>query len=517
MAAGCLSSTGFPRGIVQYVYFTCLLVLVLLLLFHQELRGASLSHFHKIHILSLFRTKDRIKEKWQQPSALRKLVPFVRGSREGDALRDHPWIRPNIFMTYARPLQTNESHTEVFLYATGVQMGKFERNITVAGCLIGRQVFDVTPITGDVYVCGADRGVEVGEHVSLVLLRDAALKNALEGMVLAGLDVTLQQGDVSELPDGVDIRLKERRKASEYAVLTAGSKVSHVAPGAETIRNTVRYKVCMGTQMKTFAHLLQHWVSYHRKLGVDQVYVLDNAAETSLEEILRGDMSGVETVYWPFEKSQLQAMSFLLVALRERCEWVLLSDADEYVLLGVDKYSKPVDLGDYLDAIPADVEQHYLPYLTMGHSGHIAQPEGPVAEEYLYTYKRQKLNGKTFARTDIAWLSSKIHTAWRPGNGGVMRSAVRNEEPGEGDQGVLVHFQKRSFEEMMTKRVSGSGSVGDLQIGDGKNRKAREHVPGYFRVVDEANRYTFFRDIWRVVEREEIATCLVRGDDQRMV
>lgn len=501
--------------------------------------------------------------KWRLPPPLTHLEPAPRGSAISGELIAHPWTQPRVLSSYIRPVtpshplgdapyslsssrtfdnstfrfHQNESSsdynnsasaedtkTEVFIYATGVTMGNFDqRNLSLCGCLVGRDVYRLQYYALDVFLCVVPRVVRGGEYISIVLRNDDNLVAALAGPVDLGegFEVTLKDGvDILPLPTDALIHLP----SSASTTHTSSSKPAFDLPNYRQIRSRhvtssveepaklnvaerPRYEICAVTMMKQFDNLLEDWIDYHRRIGVDHIILLDNAATSDLPRRY-ADRPDIEVVNWPFQRSQVQGMSLITVATRSRCEWLLMCDADEYVMLGLGKKHEYAGQQSLKRLLEIRRREHYddvrFQYITMGPSGNVRIPQIPVPEAYTAKYESQKENWKSASLTDRDWIVSKIHflkgiftpqTYW-PSRDVNFFPVTQEDEP------ALVHYQFRSLEEAILKKKFGSSSIGDRNLHDNVPEMRRLDRPSelYTQVPDNL-RYTHFRDIWRAVSK----------------
>lgn len=236
------------------------------------------------------------------------------------------------------------------------------------------------------------------------------------------------------------------------------------------------------------------------------VYILDNDSADDLKQQFR-NREDVQTIYWPWEKSQTQALSFLLASARGSCEWLLLSDADEYVLLGGREagWQGRKTLKHLVARKRAlGFAQVFFRYVTMGPSGRVFMPDMALAEAYLHKSERQKDNGKVVSLTDHEWVSSRIHRSYSGADNLLDCKGHFEDWDGmplkSGDTPALVHFQFRSLQELIRKGRDGTASVLD-SIGIETREFDMENPPGQFTYTDERLRFTFFRDFWRSVKQ----------------
>ena len=414
-----------------------------------------------------------------------------------------------VLSAYARRYKSGNVSvmTEVFVYATGVKMGHFNRSLFAVGCRVGRDVYEVYSRDTDVFVCVAPRAVKEEESVSVVLRDDAAARDLREGRTRkltsgnATVEIQYVQGDLKELESEAEVKF-DARWTGGYVEIRSDVTMQGGMDGDEG--DAMRYDICLGTMLKPFTYMLGDWIDYHRRIGVDMVFVLDNHADTDLAEVY-ANRSDVEVGYWPWERAQDQGIGFLLVAGRARCKWMLLMDCDEYVLVGAGKNfrhaGKPL-LKEYLKRVQTSPQMSF-PYLTIGPSGHVYRPRVPVAEAYVYMHERQKRNGKVIAQTDFSWVESEVHKHRAREKSRKTERMQGNLYPeGMDEAPSLVHFQHRSLEERVMKREAGYASVTTRTRGDGRRRVLDvRNPPGFYKRKDEKMKYTYFRDMWRAVTK----------------
>lgn len=373
-------------------------------------------------------------------------------------------------------------------------------------------------------MCQVPRHIEPGEQLSVVLRKDAVLQRAMNGSVEVkpGLHVALQPGDIFELPATVKVQSEKLGQLAELLGVRSAERMPAKIETTlkEKMREEPRYEICMATMMKPYAYLLDDWIGYHRRLGVDMVYIIDNDSPEDLNERFASQRD-VEVVFWPWARSQVQALSYLLVTGRGRCEWMLLTDADEFLMFGMGEdgsLSRP--LKRYANRRREEgYEEAMFHFLRMGASGHFKRPDGALPEAYTHIYAYRGPaddNGKSMCLTDSEWLMSMIHWGWSI-TPVVMHSFMEKERimypVKELDSPRLMHYQFRSWEEFSVKQSYESPSIADTRF-----RTGALNVKGssdYLR-VEEADRYVHFRDIYRKVMRSEIVKeqTLVRTTDR---
>lgn len=461
--------------------------------------------------------------RWHLPKSMHQYEPAKRNSTQASEISNHSWVQPLIMSSFVRRHNETSNETDVFVYATGVTMGNFlvqSRNFSVVGCVIGSDIYELDFHVMDVFQCTCDRIVSEGEHISLAVHYNDAVRKALNNATRLSSNyvMTLQDNkDVLALPSNTtfrsDLALNKSlsQNVSDYRqIRTVNSSRAIAEIPASLSMLQPRFEVCLLTMMKQFVNLLDDWIDYHRKLGVDQIFLIDNDAVEDLTERF-SKRPDVTVIYWPFERSQVQALSLFTVALRPRCEWLLVWDADEYLMTGI---------GEGLQDAGAQIVKKLLTkrrlegydeirfkYVTMGPSGHVYMPNKSVPEAYVFRYTGQKMNVKTALQTDREWMVSRVHyPKGRFWPKIYMGKKVNFEPTNMEDESVIVHYQYRSLEEAVLKAKYGSSSIGDknLDLEEVSDTRNMSNPKEFYTVVNESLRYTHFRDIWRAVVATDV-------------
>ncbi|KAF8405545.1 hypothetical protein HHK36_010452 [Tetracentron sinense] len=92
--------------------------------------------------------------------------------------------------------------------------------------------------------------------------------------------------------------------------------------------------LCACTMGYNVAKFLKEWVVYHSKIGVEKFIVYDNGSDDNLERVveeLLEEYINVETLSWPWPKTQEAGFSHCAIHARDSCEWMMYIDVDEFV------------------------------------------------------------------------------------------------------------------------------------------------------------------------------------------
>ncbi|XP_057838889.2 glycosyltransferase family 92 protein RCOM_0530710 [Cryptomeria japonica] len=94
-----------------------------------------------------------------------------------------------------------------------------------------------------------------------------------------------------------------------------------------------KMKLCACTMVFNVAKFIREWVMYNSHLGVEHFFLYDNNSEDNLEQILESGLSGynVSRYPWPWAKTQEAGFSHCALMAREKCQWMMYTDVDEFV------------------------------------------------------------------------------------------------------------------------------------------------------------------------------------------
>ncbi|MGV3552947.1 glycosyltransferase family 2 protein [Rhizobium sp.] len=136
------------------------------------------------------------------------------------------------------------------------------------------------------------------------------------------------------------------------------------------------------TVVKNAEKSIAEWLAFHLAIGVDTIFVLDNASTDATVEVVE-QFSGrfdVRLAHWPLTSADYQIQGFLRAV--EECradfDWCAFIDIDEFIMLPPGR-----TLAEVVD-VPATVSAIAMNWAMFGSSGHVARPPGLVIENYLH-------------------------------------------------------------------------------------------------------------------------------------
>lgn len=456
---------------------------------------------------------------WALPSTPSHLF-YTKHSKLGNTLAAKSWIQPDVITSFARLFHRNESLIELAVFTTGVTMGSFHRDFNGTHCLVSNDMYPVVRTEVDVFYCIVSRHIQIGEPISLVIALDDKLEAALDGPVQLRhrLLTEMEPSRIRRVPE--EARLVDVENETAEPVLPGGRDSYRILNSKHTMlidTNTLpktlqdyakkaRYETCILAPVKLTSHLLLPWVDYHRRIGIDHVFILDNDDPTDVAGAFAG-RPDVDVLYWPFAKSQSQHLTFALMWTRHYCRSLHICDSDEYMMFGLGKNMQLAGSRPLTGFVRRRMREGYngifFPYLMMSHSGTLERPTKPPPEVYVHRAKKRSKNIKSTMFLDFPWTISTLHLSrgWMKARNHFLKNFTYYPVHAD-DRPVEVHFWRRSYEEMVTKRNHGSGDITDNQaVPTVKEIPDYNNPPEEYQVIDEDEKFTYFRTLWREITK----------------
>ncbi|CAM8939587.1 unnamed protein product [Rhodiola kirilowii] len=92
--------------------------------------------------------------------------------------------------------------------------------------------------------------------------------------------------------------------------------------------------LCACAMVNNVGKFLREWVMYHSAIGVEKFVLYDNDSDERLDDVVTELVESgynVETVFWPWPKSQEAGFSHSVVSSKSACKWMIFVDVDEFV------------------------------------------------------------------------------------------------------------------------------------------------------------------------------------------
>lgn len=425
----------------------------------------------------------------RKPPSMTSFLPATHGDRQKITF-PHDHLIPFVYTAVGIPYKnhhTNNSELLLFLYTQGTlactgEHAKPCSYLDVTSCLVGDDSFPVLYDANGVYTCSITRGLVEGEPLT----------------VMVSAHVWKRKLDTAE--DGiVEGHLKSMRRLDTGAyVLTSDTRWEDQTDKPVGGREG-RYRVCLMTQEKHFPDYIPEWLTYHRRIGVDYVYIYDNNSPKNMSNLFKA-ANDVEVVYWPWERSQIQAQNHFLLVGRRRCQWGIFIDVDEFLIVRSGRYESgnvlPLKalLRDMREK--KDVSQIRVKSIVLGSSGHIYHPREAIVESYWHLARNQDRLTKPIAWLGHVMPDSTVHRIET--SDGYYTALSKDFLNGEGEiESVgLCHYKFKSWEDYVEK---GRGGRNSFHVGTwdySANWSIHEPSKGHLSLKN-GEKYTECRRIWR--------------------
>lgn len=421
------------------------------------------------------------------PAKIRELIA-LRHQDGRERLVPSNYRKPFVFLGFGIPAKgtpVDESRTLLFLYSqgtviwTGLKGSVFALNVT--SCLVGTSRFPVIYDADGVYTCAVERTLMKGENLTLTV---SIPPWKSEPPVQENQAVMRYLARYTKLEDG-------------SIVLESDVQWNDGMMQKPPTRAEGRYKVCMMTQEKIFPQYIPEWIDYHRRIGVDYVYIYDNQANSNLSRIYQ-DMPDVEIVNWPWKKSQIQAQNHFLLIGRRHCQWGVLIDVDEYLMI---RPTVPVTKEPPLKRLLRmkrelqDYSQIRVTSIALGSSGNVYRPREPMAEAYWHLSSLQDNLTKP-----IVWIGHTIpdsyvhHVRMAPGYYSMQTPSALDDK--KFTDIALCHMKYRSWEDYVVK---GKGDRNSFHVEKWSVPSGLTiHQPNRFHLgIHNLGVFLEFRKLWR--------------------
>jgi hypothetical protein len=168
------------------------------------------------------------------------------------------------------------------------------------------------------------------------------------------------------------------------------------------------YKYTLAATMifQNEAPYLREWIEYHKLLGVEHFYLINNCSEDNWEEVLQPYMEAGVVEVMECKENRKQEMAWVCLQrslytevisrVKEDVKWLLIVDADEYYVPLIEDTIVEM-LQRYDDPRTASL---YTQWVTFGTSCVDSLEENELLIEKLWMNKGFELFGKSIVRPD---------------------------------------------------------------------------------------------------------------------
>lgn len=271
----------------------------------------------------------------------------------------------------------------------------------------------------------------------------------------------------------------------------------------------MRYRLAIGAAVRAEGRYLREWVAYHRAVGVEHFFLLDDNTD---ERARAADLAALRpfarhvTVerFVPDRCLQAEGFTRLLAGPGRDCDWMALVDADEFLV--------PVG-GDSVPGVLADFERPGVAalavnWLVFGGGGRVRPPELQTRDLVRCARPGHRVNTTVKCVARPAYCAGAVpHLAvpvpgWRVVNQAGREVTGKHAAPAPGARLRVNHYVVRSLADWQRKMVRGwrvdraTGErwtipqwvkrFGELDRNEAKDREIQRHLPAVLAALAEA-------------------------------
>lgn len=385
------------------------------------------------------------------------------------------WKRPKVLTAHA--IRTNDKRTlDLAIFTTGTDTQVYGRKFHVIACMVGNLVYTPTSTYPEVTICEVEPPT-TGDAITILLRLDDQLRLAMNESFESFHQVfEMLPGDVTPL-ENVTV-------PGESAVAAIASQLRWNDDLIDIVDETLpRHELCLMHAMKQYPYLLDGFVEYYRRMGVDQIFIYDQFSHVDIAAQM-AKFNFVQVVFWPFTRSQEQSFTHFMRASRSRCKYVAYFDADEYIMVGDDR-SHDHEAGIYGRGLLRRYVQHRMRtnsyqqivthFLRFLNNGYVRRPSGALPELYTRREKDQKVKiGKAIIDTDYDFVFHKVHLVEGRGTSTYWNMTMELDPKSLAHNAMLMHYTDRSWEENVLKLEHGGPTA---KMKDSKPKKLDMNIP----------------------------------------
>lgn len=255
-------------------------------------------------------------------------------------------------------------------------------------------------------------------------------------------------------------------------------------------KKTLRYYLCLVTQIKNMAYMVDEWYRYHRRIGFDHIIIYDNNSTDNLRSLF-DSYPDMEIIPWPWRRSQQQAYSHALLFTKTRCIWALFADVDSFI------YPRSsTSISEIMKNVTTmNVAQVGFKVLRMSHDNLLKCPNKSISETYIHRKRLPDAWDRfpfSAVLTSLALPVHQIHGA------PISKPFISINFPPE--IAYSIHYSDRCFEQYYYQKLFGRNGVRDWNIP--KQYTIKNPLPQWKTQSLNANiTDTKFRDFKRRIDK----------------
>lgn len=202
------------------------------------------------------------------------------------------------------------------------------------------------------------------------------------------------------------------------------SKMPRAVAGAGGNWPEPRYKVSLVACARWEARYISEWLSYHRSIGFEHVYLYCNdddpcaLYEAVLPFVINSEPF-VTFIHYPIVGLQFQMYFHFARNYLHETEAFMYLDIDEFLCLRV-----PEGVNRFLTKFPQEMDALYINWCSFGHNNHKTRPNGSV----LLNYTRRENGATPFTKVIIKSKKFPYAQFFKKNNYGIMHDYIGLDE-----------------------------------------------------------------------------------------
>ncbi len=162
-----------------------------------------------------------------------------------------------------------------------------------------------------------------------------------------------------------------------------------------------KYRVSVCAIFKNEAPYLKEWITYHKIVGVDHLYLYNNHSDDRFLEVLKPYLEEgfVTLTEWPYQQAQMEAYKDCIRRFKDETMWIGFIDIDEFIV------PKSTDtIYSFLKPFERKYGAVIIYWRLFGTSGHVERSlDGLVTEDFTVCWPKYCDIGKSFYNTGFAF------------------------------------------------------------------------------------------------------------------
>lgn len=223
------------------------------------------------------------------------------------------------------------------------------------------------------------------------------------------------------------------------------------------------YEISIVAIFKNEAEYIQEWIEYHRLIGIEHFYLVNNNSTDNYKDVLTPyvDNGIVALIDMPEQNVQIPAYEYVITHFGRQNKWLAIIDIDEFIVLSGDRR----DLPAFLKRFDSSVSQLLIGWMVFGSSGQEKKLPGLVSDrfrmhasdDFIADYKAIIKPKKFLSMTIPHWANVVGDTVDETGKKYIRypKNNTKIAVPAPKNEIRINHYYSKSVEEFVAKSNRG--------------------------------------------------------------